>query len=38
MHAQRKETIAPDDVTKWTTARKIFKKINGLATRIELTL
>ena len=38
MQAQRKEMIAQDDVTQRATARKILKKINGLATRIELTV
>ena len=33
-----KKTMAHDDVTQRTTAQKILKKINGLATRIELTL
>ena len=33
-----KKTIAHDGVTYGTTACKILKKINGLATRIELTL
>ena len=33
-----KKTIAHDDVTQCTMARKILKKINDLSTRIELTL